>query len=165
MAKIFNIQEWQDKQRRLFEKEGVPHYTKDGKEWTGATHKMDDKLMTQNPHNEDSEELFHKKDLNEQGFDSRLKAAGGFSDEEFDNITSRDVGSRFPGEDEAGMAPRYDANEGVLQAQDLIEELREKYRNMSDEELDSFSKEMIEHFLNNTAAQAAAKIFFGKRGL
>ena len=106
-----------------------------------------------------------QKHLNEQGFDAGLKAAGGFSDEEFDNITSRDPGSRFPGEDEAGMAPRYDANEGVLQAQDLIEELREKYRNMSDEELDSFSKEMIEHFLNNTAAQAAAKIFFGKRGL
>ena len=48
------------------EKEGVPHYTKDGKEWTGATHKMPNgKLMTQNPHNGDSEELFHKEDLDE----------------------------------------------------------------------------------------------------
>jgi len=50
----------------LEEKEGVKHYTKDGKEWTGATHKMPNgKLMTQNPHNEDSEELFHKEDLSE----------------------------------------------------------------------------------------------------
>lgn len=48
------------------EKEGVPHYTKDGKEWKGKVHKMPNgKLMTQNPHNEDSEELFHKEDLNE----------------------------------------------------------------------------------------------------
>ena len=45
---------------------GVKHYTKDGKEWTGPTHKMPNgKLMTQNPHNEDSEELFHKEDLDE----------------------------------------------------------------------------------------------------
>ena len=48
------------------EAEGVKHYTKDGKEWTGPTHKMPNgKLMTQSPHNEDSEELFHKEDLDE----------------------------------------------------------------------------------------------------
>ena len=45
---------------------GQKHYTKDGKEWTGATHKMPDgPLMTQDPHNKDSEELFHKSDLDE----------------------------------------------------------------------------------------------------
>ena len=55
-----------DMNESLEEKEGVKHYTKDGKEWTGATHKMPNgKLMTQNPHNEDSEELFHKEDLSE----------------------------------------------------------------------------------------------------
>ena len=48
------------------EAEGVKHYTKDGKEWTGPTHKMPNgKLMTQDPHREDSEELFHKEDLDE----------------------------------------------------------------------------------------------------
>ena len=48
------------------EEEGVKHYTKDGKEWTGPTHKMPNgKLMTQDPHREDSEELFHKEDLDE----------------------------------------------------------------------------------------------------
>ena len=114
MAKRFNIQDWQDKQKRL----------------------------------------------NEQGFDAGLKAAGGFSDEEFDDITSRDPGSRFPGEDEAGMAPRSDQK-----ALDLIEKLREDYKSMSDNELDVFSETMIKHFLDNTAAQAAAKIFFGKRGM
>ena len=40
-----------------------------------------------------------KKHLNEQGFDAGLKAAGGFSDEEFDDITSRDIGSPFPDTD------------------------------------------------------------------
>jgi len=68
MSKPFNIHDWQSKQRldELNEKEGVKHYTKDGKEWTGATHKMPNgPLMTQNPHSEDSEELFHKEDLNE----------------------------------------------------------------------------------------------------
>ena len=67
--KRFNIHNWQAKQRlvELKEKEGVKHYTKDGKEWTGPTHKMPNgPLMTQNPHSEDSEELFHKEDLNEQ---------------------------------------------------------------------------------------------------
>tara|TARA_B100001093_G_scaffold141901_1_gene134404 strand:- start:64 stop:612 length:549 start_codon:yes stop_codon:yes gene_type:complete len=68
MDKRFNIHDWQAKQRlaELNEKEGVKHYTKDGKEWTGATHKMPNgRLMTQNPHNKDSEELFHKDELDE----------------------------------------------------------------------------------------------------
>jgi len=68
MKKPFNIHDWQANQikQRLLEKEGVKHYTKDGREWTGLTHKMPNgKLMTQNPHNEDSEELFHKEDLDE----------------------------------------------------------------------------------------------------
>ena len=40
---------------------GQKHYTKDGKEWKGATHKMPDgTLMTQDPHNKDSEKLSHK---------------------------------------------------------------------------------------------------------
>jgi len=57
----------------LNEKEGVPHYTKDGKEWKGKTHKMPDgSLMSGNPHdvngsgpNGKSETLYHKEDLNE----------------------------------------------------------------------------------------------------
>ena len=104
------------------------------------------------------QELAGIKSITEASFDDKLKGALGMDDDEFkDKITSRDIGSPFPGE--------YSSNEGSLQAQDLIEELREKYRNMSDKELDSFSKEMIEHFLDNTAAQAAAKIYFGKKGL
>lgn len=35
------------------------HYTKDGKEWTGKTHKMPDgSLMTENPHNDKSVKLY-----------------------------------------------------------------------------------------------------------
>ena len=100
--------------------------------------------------------------IKEGNFDSRFKDAmsgAGFSDDEQDDIMSRDVGSSFPGDGNQSKV------EGSLQAQDLIEELREKYRNMSNSELDRFSKEMVEHFLDNTAAQAAAKVFFGKREL
>ena len=40
------------------------HYTKDGKEWKGKTHKMPDgSLMTENPHNENSVKLYHKDEL------------------------------------------------------------------------------------------------------
>ena len=57
----------------LNEKEGVPHYTKDGKEWKGKVHKMPDgSLMSGNPHdkngsgpNGESEKLYHKEDLKE----------------------------------------------------------------------------------------------------
>tara|TARA_R110001583_G_scaffold41450_1_gene131914 strand:+ start:764 stop:1072 length:309 start_codon:yes stop_codon:yes gene_type:complete len=89
--------------------------------------------------------------INEQGFDSRFKDAmsgAGFSDDEQDDIMSRDIGNLHGNK-----------------ASDLIDKLRGDYRGMSDEELDSFSKEMIEHFLDNTAAQAAAKVFFGKKGI
>ena len=101
-----------------------------------------------------------------KGFDDRLAKQMGMSNDEFeDQVASRDIGSRFPGEDEAGMAPRYDSNEGVLQAQDLIEELRENYKSMSDEELDSFSVEMVEHFLDNLSAQVRAKTILTTRGI
>jgi len=103
------------------------------------------------------------KEVEKEGkFDSRFKDAmggAGFSDEEQDDIMSRDVGSPFPG-------PATDVGNGVILAQETIKNWRENlYKNMSDKELDSFSKEMIEHLLDNTAAQAAAKIFFGKKGL
>jgi hypothetical protein len=81
------------------------------------------------------------KKLHEQGFDDRLKAAGGFSDEEFDDITSRDIGSSFPG-------PSTDVGNGVIQAQELIKTLKNNYKNMSDKELDAFSVEMTKHFLD-----------------
>ena len=59
--------------KALSEKEGVPHYTKDGKEWKGKVHKMPDgSLMSGNPHdkngsgpNGESEKLYHKEDLKE----------------------------------------------------------------------------------------------------
>ena len=92
---------------------------------------------------------WQKKHLNEQSFDDRLKAAGGFSDEEFDDITSRDPGEPFPGDDELTI--------GYSKAKDLIEKLRQDYRNMSDEDLDEFSVEMIKHFLDNVAAKDYAK--------
>ena len=61
------------------EKEGVPHFTKDGKEWKGKLHKMPDgSLMSGNPHDKDgsgpngeSEKLYHKEDLNEAKNDNK----------------------------------------------------------------------------------------------
>ena len=58
--------QWLEIEKTLTEAAGVKHYTKDGKEWTGATHKMPNgTLMTQDPHSKDSEELFHKEDVTE----------------------------------------------------------------------------------------------------
>ena len=40
------------------------HYTKEGKEWKGKTHKMPDgNLMTEDPHNEKSVRLYHYDEL------------------------------------------------------------------------------------------------------
>jgi len=105
-----------------------------------------------------------KQRLNEQGFDSRFKDAmgkAGFSDEEQDDVMSRSDqswGTSFPG-DESGYSP------AAAKARDYIETFKKEYREMSDDQLDEFSVEIIKHLLDNTAAQAAAKIYFGKRGL
>ena len=48
-------------------KEGVPHYTKNGKLYTGPTHKgPDGRLMTGATHTKDSEYLYHKEELEAQ---------------------------------------------------------------------------------------------------
>ena len=54
---------------------------------------------------------------------------------------------------------------GYKRARGLIEKLRKDYKNMSDKELDSFSVEMLLHFIERPSAAAAAKIHFGKREL
>ena len=99
-----------------------------------------------------------KQRLNEQGFDDRLKTQMGMSDDEFEkNVTSRDIGSPFPGTD--NVSPF------TAKAKDYIETFRQEYRDMSDEGIDEFSKTIINHLLDNTAAQAAAKVYFGKKGI
>jgi len=78
--------------QKLSEKKGVPHYTKDGKEWKGATHKMPNgKLMTQDPHRKDSVELFHKEDLKETSLDDKLRGALG--DKDFEKVINKPVPS------------------------------------------------------------------------
>jgi hypothetical protein len=42
---------------------GVKHYTKDGKEFKGATHKMDGELHSGKSHTSSSKVLVHEKDL------------------------------------------------------------------------------------------------------
>lgn len=67
------------------EKEGVPHYTKDGKEWKGKLHKMPDgSLMSGDPHDEngsgpngESEKLYHKEDLVKESLQEKLKGIDG----------------------------------------------------------------------------------------
>ena len=97
-----------------------------------------------------------------ENFDDRLKAQMGMSDDEFEkNVTSRDIGgggSSFPG-DKPGNSP------AAAKARDYIETFRKEYREMSDDQLDEFSVEIINHLLDNTAAQAAAKVFFAKKGI
>ena len=76
---------------------------------------------------------WQKKHLNEQSdadrFDAGLQAAGGFSDEEMADITSRDVGDPFPQAD-IDYLDDIDTR-GYKKARDLIEKLREDYKNMS----------------------------------
>ena len=87
----FDLKKFLAEGNLLKEEEGVPHFTKDGKEWKGKVHKMPDgSLMSGNPHDEDgsgpngkSEKLFHKEDLKEEedngsgekSFDDELMAA------------------------------------------------------------------------------------------
>ena len=103
------------------------------------------------------------RNLGEQGFDDRLANQMGMSDDEFeDEIASRDIGdggSSFPGTDEV--------SNGYKAAVALKDELREiTYKKLSQEEIDTFSKEMVLHFLEgNTTAQATAKVFFAKKGI
>ena len=87
--------------------------------------------------------------INEQSFDDRLKAAGGFSDEEFDDITSTDPNPFMDDDD-----PR---SPGEELADRTIADFRKKYRGMSDQDLDDFSVEMIKHFLDNVEAKNYAK--------
>ena len=101
-----------------------------------------------------------KQRLSEQDdFDSRLAQQMGMSDDEFeDQIASRDIGSPFPGTD--------NVSNGYKAAVALKDELREiTYKKLTQEEIDTFSKEMVLHFLDNTTAAAAAKIHFAKKGI
>ena len=100
----------------------------------------------------------YRRRLREQGFDDRLAQQMGMSGDEFqDKIASRDIEQPFPGDDELTI--------GHSKARDLIEKLRQDYRNMSDDELDEFSVEMVEHFLDNLSAQVRAKTILTKRGI
>ena len=107
--------------------------------------------------NERFQKLAGIKPLYEQGFDDRLKSAMGMSDDEFeDEITSRDPESPFPGPDSS--------SKGYQEARKLIAKLREKtYRKFSDLELEEFSKEMVEHLLDNIAAEARARVILAKK--
>ena len=95
------------------------------------------------------------KETIKENMDDRLKAAmgkSGFSDDETSDFFSKDT-------------PSTKGISGYDKARKLVSTLRSDYRNMSDDELDEFSKEMIEHFLDNTAAQARAKVYFAKKGI
>jgi len=97
------------------------------------------------------------KSLNEQGFDARLAQQMGMSDDEFeDQIASRDIGSSFPGEPVE-----------ATRASEIIDlYIKPTVKKLSDNELEKFNKEMVEYFLNNSVdAQAAAKVYFAKKGI
>jgi hypothetical protein len=150
----FNIHDWQAKQNLT---EHTVNFTKDDM----ATLHNDGKLVKADDDGKDHTYIF-KGDLKEQdNFDSRFKDAmsgAGFSDDEQDDIMSRDVGSPFPGTDEV--------SNGYKAARAFIDEFREiTYKQLSNEERDTFSKEMVLHFLDNTTAAAAAKIYFGKKNI
>ena len=47
----------------MYKSPSKKHYTKNGKEWTGKTHKTQGKLMTGETHTDDSVDLFHREEL------------------------------------------------------------------------------------------------------
>tara|TARA_B100000902_G_C27238283_1_gene878623 strand:+ start:468 stop:806 length:339 start_codon:yes stop_codon:yes gene_type:complete len=100
--------------------------------------------------------------INEQNFDQRLAQQMGMSDDEFeDQVASRDIGDTNPFMDDDD-----DRSPGAELASRTIEKLRQQYRGMSDQDMEDFSKEMVLHFLEgSTEAQAAAKVFFAKKGI
>ena len=153
--KKFNIHEWQANQVKQNLTEHTVNFSKKDMADLHKKGKIKKKDDTGKEHT-----YIFKGDLNEQDFDSRFKDAmggAGFSDEEQDDIMSRDVGSPFPGNDQYSPF--------AAKAKDYIEKFRQEYREMSDDGIDEFSVEIINHLLDNTAAQAAAKVFFGKREL
>ena len=98
------------------------------------------------------------KETIKENFDNRLKAKMGMSNDEFeDQIASRDIGSPFPGNN--NVSPF------TAKAKDYIEKFRQEYKDMSDEGIDKFSVEIIDHLLDNTAAQARAKVYFAKNSI
>ena len=102
--------------------------------------------------------------IKEANFDKRLAQQMDMSDDEFEkNIASRDVGDSFP-QDTIDDLDDIDTK-GYNAARDLIGKIRQDYRSMSDKEMDSFSVEMLLHFIERPSAAAAAKIHFGKREL
>ena len=129
MSKRFDIHDWQAKQKlaELNEKEGVKHYTKDGKEWTGATHKMPNgPLMTQNPHSEDSEELFHKDELDEM---STTASAPGYSTPfAFKKKKKKGVNEVSYGDFKRNTesSPRQKIAKGIRQVNKMIKEIEKK---------------------------------------
>tara|TARA_R110001592_G_scaffold91764_1_gene268304 strand:- start:132 stop:416 length:285 start_codon:yes stop_codon:yes gene_type:complete len=53
---------------------GVNHYTKDGEQWKGGTHKMDDgKLHSGKTHTENSQALVHKDELDDSPAPFKLR--------------------------------------------------------------------------------------------
>ena len=116
-----------------------------------------EKLSRQFKTNEDIIREAIKKEIKEN-FDNRLKAKMGMSNDEFeDQIASRDIGSPFPGNN--NVSPF------TAKAKDYIEKFRQEYKDMSDEGIDKFSVEIIDHLLDNTAAQARAKVYFAKNSI
>ena len=105
------------------------------------------------------QELAGIKPLSEQGFDAGLANAMGMSSDEFeDQVASRDIGSPFPGTN--NVSPF------TAKAKDYTEMFKKEYREMSDDGIDEFNKEIIEYLLNAfPSAQATAKVFFAKKGL
>mgnify|MGYP001278758726 CR=1 FL=1 len=183
MAKEFNIGEWQAKQRlneSILALENIVEHTVTFTKDDMASLHNDGELVKADDDGKEHTYIY-KEDLEEakncgcgknpcktygnvkeQGFDDRLANAMGMSDDEFeDQVASRDIGdggSSFPGDD-SGYSP------AAAKARDYIETFKKEYREMSDDQLDEFSVEIIDHLLNNTAAQARAKVFFAKKGI
>ena len=88
-------------------------------------------------------------------------------EDEFQKRQDRLTPGKNPGEfygDESIDEPRY--SPFTAQAKAYTEKFKQEYREMSDDGIDEFNKEIIEYLLNAfPSAQATAKVFFAKKGI
>tara|TARA_B100001094_G_C18088113_1_gene748889 strand:+ start:95 stop:577 length:483 start_codon:yes stop_codon:yes gene_type:complete len=159
--KKFNIKKWQDK--HLSEQCGgmeVKHY--DSPEGEGKMAKGDAIELANDA--ADVASMIGPETNLPEWVESKITLAADYLNTVKDYLSNYDA-SRLHEQDDTFFKDVFGDDElkdSSSKSRDLINKLRQDYRNMSDEELDKFSIEMIEHFLDNVAAKERAKMLLNK---
>ena len=165
--KKFNIKKWQENIKRLDEQcvPPVKHY--DGPEGEGKMAKGDAIELANDA--ADVASMIGPETNLPEWVESKITLAADYLNTVKDYLSNYDASRLHEQEDDTFFKDVFgDENDdfelsaGYTKARDLIAKLRQQYRNMSDEDLDEFSKEMVAHFLDNIAAKEKAKMILNK---